>query len=108
MVNRYCLPIRPIYEDCERRGSFFIFLTVNDDCHCYSIQFLFDLSSILLSLSRIFVLFPVYIQGAGNIIETLRNRETEFVCVGYFERISVGNTEGFSACLLPVVLVSVN
>jgi hypothetical protein len=42
-------------------------------------------------------------------MEKLRNLGIEFVCVGYNERTSVGNTEYTSSiCLHSVVLVSVD
>jgi hypothetical protein len=49
------------------------------------------------------------IQGVNNIMETLRNCEIEFVCVGYIDRASVGNTEcSSSVSLHSVVFMSVH
>jgi hypothetical protein len=44
----------------------------------------------------------------GKIMEMLRNEGREFVCVGYIEKTSFGNTECSSFCLHSVVLVSVD
>jgi hypothetical protein len=49
-----------------------------------------------------------YMQGLDNIMEILRYLGIEFVCFGYIERTSVGNTEcASSVCLHCVVFVSV-
>jgi hypothetical protein len=47
--------------------------------------------------------------GTNKIMEPLRNWGIEFVCIGYIERTSVGNTECRSSiCLHSVVLVLVH
>jgi hypothetical protein len=52
--------------------------------------------------------FVTDITGCDKIKETLRNWEMEFVCVGYTERNSVGNSEcSSSVCLYSAVLLSV-
>jgi hypothetical protein len=43
-----------------------------------------------------------------KIMETLRNRGIEFVCVGYIERTSFGNTARSSVYLHSVVVLSVH
>jgi hypothetical protein len=49
----------------------------------------------------------LHIQGVDKIMETLKKLKNR-ICVGYFERTSVGNTEYSSICLHSVVLMSVH
>jgi hypothetical protein len=44
-------------------------------------------------------------QGVDKIMETLQNWGIEYICVGYIERTSAGNTEYSSICLHHVVLM---
>jgi hypothetical protein len=48
----------------------------------------------------------MHTQGVGKIMAILRNQGIEFVCVGYTEINSAGNTKCYSSvCLHSVVLV---